>query len=401
MTEMNSPSTELRQPFVALALSGGGSRAMAFHLGCLRALHDRGLLEKVRVVSTVSGGSVIGACWAYWGVEFLEFDRRIVRILRKGFNGSIARSVFCSVETPKILATVVCTAIPALVLGAARFTLRLISLFTSLRTNPIENWLALWSRSLPIWGSLTTAFEHALKRDVFGKVNLPDVKLPGTEVVINACDLRTGTAFRFGSKVSGGWRYGRIAENEIPVAKAVAASAAFPLFLPPLIEKFRFERAGKVVFEKVVLTDGGVYENLGVTVLEPSKDTDFSINSYPATHIISLNAGPGQVSGDASPFWWLSRMRQSFETLHRKVQDGAYSRLHRFARSGELRGFGMVYLGQIDERLPILPTDLVRREAVRDYPTNFAPMAQTDLDMLALRGEQLTQIIVDRYLSNI
>jgi NTE family protein len=230
---------------------------------------------------------------------------------------------------------------------------------------------------------------------------MADVKLPMLEVVINACDLRTGTAFRFGSKVSGGWRYGRIRENEIQVAKAVAASAAFPLFLPPLIEKFHFEQAGSVVTEKVVLTDGGVYENLGVTVLEPNKDSGFSINSYPATHIISLNAGPGQVSGDASPFWWLSRMRQSFETVHRKVQDGAYSRLHRFVKSGELKGFGMVYLGQIDERLPTVPTDLIRREAVRDYPTNFSPMAQSDLDMLALRGEQLTQIIIDRYMSQI
>ena len=33
-----------REPFVGLALSGGGARAMAFHLGCLRALHDRGIL---------------------------------------------------------------------------------------------------------------------------------------------------------------------------------------------------------------------------------------------------------------------------------------------------------------------------------------------------------------------
>ena len=27
---------------IGLALSGGGSRAMAFHLGCLRALNDMG-----------------------------------------------------------------------------------------------------------------------------------------------------------------------------------------------------------------------------------------------------------------------------------------------------------------------------------------------------------------------
>ena len=40
---------------VGLALSGGGTRAMAFHLGCLRALDDLGILGKVEVVSGVSG----------------------------------------------------------------------------------------------------------------------------------------------------------------------------------------------------------------------------------------------------------------------------------------------------------------------------------------------------------
>ena len=44
----------LSEPKIALALSGGGARAMAFHLGCLRALHDLGILDRVRVLSTVS-----------------------------------------------------------------------------------------------------------------------------------------------------------------------------------------------------------------------------------------------------------------------------------------------------------------------------------------------------------
>ncbi|WP_179199448.1 patatin-like phospholipase family protein, partial [Streptomyces viridochromogenes] len=46
---------------LGLALSGGGSRAAAFHLGCLRALHDRDLLDSIRVVSGISGGSLLAA----------------------------------------------------------------------------------------------------------------------------------------------------------------------------------------------------------------------------------------------------------------------------------------------------------------------------------------------------
>src|SRR5438874_6644430 len=76
-------------PRIGLALSGGGSRAIAFHLGCLRALHDRGIVEQVRVLSCVSGGSVIGALWAYRDKTFTEFERDVVRLLRRGLLRSM------------------------------------------------------------------------------------------------------------------------------------------------------------------------------------------------------------------------------------------------------------------------------------------------------------------------
>ena len=51
---------------LGLALSGGGFRATAFHLGTLKRLRELGLLQKVDVISTVSGGSIAGAYWVYW-----------------------------------------------------------------------------------------------------------------------------------------------------------------------------------------------------------------------------------------------------------------------------------------------------------------------------------------------
>jgi len=374
---------------------------MAFHLGCLRALHDRGLLERVSVLSTVSGGSVIGACWAYWDCDFTEFDRRVSLLLRSGIQGSILRSALLSIETFKIAATLVVNAIPSALIGAVRMALRFARLVFRIPSAFLENRLADFSRDLPIWGSLSTAFEHALHRKLFGDSKLGNVKRQGLEVVINACDLRTGTAFRFGSLSSGGWRYGRVRNNEIAVAKAVASSAAFPILLPPLMESFEFERQGRLTKERVVLTDGGVFDNLGVTVLEPGRDAVVSVNTFSVSHIISANAGAGQASGDSSPFWWIGRVAQSFETVHRKVQDAAYGRLHQYVESGVLKGFGMIYLGQVDARLPNRPDDLVPREAVYLYPTDFAPMSRKNLDVLTRRGEQLTHAIVDRYLPNL
>ena len=46
---------------VALCLSGGGYRAALFHLGVLRCLHEMEILQTVRTVSSVSGGSIISA----------------------------------------------------------------------------------------------------------------------------------------------------------------------------------------------------------------------------------------------------------------------------------------------------------------------------------------------------
>jgi NTE family protein len=369
---------------------------MAFHLGCLRALHDRGLLEKVKVLSTVSGGSVIGACYAYSTDDFVTFDRKLVALLRQGIQRMILKELLTSTQWVKILLTVVVSGLPTAVLWFLSTILAVLRLLTGVPTRRVEHSLAVLRQSLPVWGSLTTAFEQALTR-LFGSKTVRDVALPDVHVVINACDLKTGTAFRFGSQRSGGWRYGQIVGTAPTVAKAVAASAAFPIILPPLIEAFQFSKGGRTQTQTVVLTDGGVFDNLGVSVLEPGRDGNIT-DTYPVTHIISLNAGPGQLDGGDHPFWWVGRIAKSFEAVHRKSQDHVYSRLHRHVETGELDGFGMVYLGQQDHRLPYCPPDLVTRDEVRNYPTDFAPISAKDLSLLTKRGEQLTHIIIDRYL---
>tara|TARA_R110000787_G_scaffold105599_2_gene213062 strand:+ start:4011 stop:5198 length:1188 start_codon:yes stop_codon:yes gene_type:complete len=389
-----------RAPLIALALSGGGARAMAFHLGCLRALHDRGILEKVKVVSTVSGGSVIGAVWAYSDSTFEAFEAQIISVLRHGLQWEIAREVFCSWHGVRIVATLLVSGVASLIIAVAMFVLSRARRWIALPTVRLEGTLATILQLLPIWGSLTTAFEAALARTLFGKRRMDEVARPDVVTIINACDLRTGTAFRFGSERSGGWRYGDIVGGVPTVAKAVAASAAFPILLPPLMEKFEFEQRGARRTDTVSLTDGGVFDNLGVAVLEPGRAHDYAYN-HPVTHIISLNAGGGQFDRDERHYWWLGRVARSFGAVHRKAQDAVYQRLHKYVEVGELRAFGMVYLGQQDNRLPWIPPDLVRREHVKDYPTDFAPMSTKDLELLASRGEQLTHLIVDRYLADI
>ena len=46
---------------VGLALSGGGFRASFYHIGVLARLAEADVLRHVDVLSTVSGGSIVGA----------------------------------------------------------------------------------------------------------------------------------------------------------------------------------------------------------------------------------------------------------------------------------------------------------------------------------------------------
>ena len=48
---------------LGLALSGGGFRAAFFHIGVLARLAELGILRRVEVISTVSGGSIVGALY--------------------------------------------------------------------------------------------------------------------------------------------------------------------------------------------------------------------------------------------------------------------------------------------------------------------------------------------------
>ncbi len=359
---------------IALALSGGGSRAIAFHLGCLRALHDRGVLDKISVISSVSGGSVISAMYAYSDSSFERFDAQVVELLRAGLHRSILKHLLMS----RILWGTITTnliARPA-AFASSRFG----------RKPPFRRWF-----------SRTDALEMALERGLFGKRMVGEVKRPGLATVINACELRTGTAFRFGHQKSGNWRTGQIVGNKVTVAHAVACSAAYPMMLPAFDRVYDFEKNGKTERGRVLITDGGVFDNLGITCIEPGRDSAYSLHAFDPDYIICCNAGHGQMSGEKIPFGFASRATAAFESVFRKVQDASANRLHRLAASGQLKGFVLSYLGQQDAALPYPLPDLVKRDQVFGYPTNFAAMGEKDIEMITCRGEQLTRMLLSYY----
>jgi NTE family protein len=380
---------------IGLALSGGGARAIAFHLGCLRALHDRGVLAKVSVLSGVSGGSVIAAMYAYSDETFEEFEQRVDRALARGMVWGIAREIFLSSEALKIAFTIVTAGIAA-ILGRLIQAIALPFGWLGLIRPRARSVLDRLSSPLPRIASRTTAFERYLARAHFGQIGLGDVKKGGLKVVINAAELRTETAFRFGSSLSACWRFGQLVEQP-SVATAVAASAAFPAFLPAIDRTLVFTKKQVESHHRVLITDGGVYDNLGISCMLPGKDPEFSPNTFPVDFIIACDAGQGLPAGTRRPYFVGARMLATILTIHRRTQTMSFDLLHRMAASGEITGFLLPYLGMSDARLPAAPSDLVSRDETSQYPTNFNPMLERDRRNLSKRGEQITIALLDAY----
>ena len=377
---------------IGIALSGGGSRAMAFHLGCLRALHDLDLLSRVQVISSVSGGSVIAAMYAYSSDSFREFDARVVELLHRGLQQDIFREVFKLVSIGKILRS------HAMATASLLFRTLLRLIHAVLRPGVASRQTPPPRRTF----SRTEAFRDVMAKSQFGDTVMRDVARHPLHTVINATELRTGSAFRFGSRQSGCWRFGTIPAEDALVADAVAASAAYPALLPALEREYRFTKNGASTdATRVLLTDGGIFENLGVNPMEPGRTPSVSTNVFDPDYIICCDAGAGLFDDDSYPTRLHTRIYRSFLTVFRKAQDATRKRLHHLAEAGEISGFALCYLGQQDNALPWVPAGLPRRDEVRDYPTDFAVMSTEDVDRLALRGELLMRLLVAYYLPDL
>jgi NTE family protein len=381
---------------IGLALSGGGARAMAFHLGCLRALHELGILERVQVLSTVSGGSVIGALYAANDEPFPVFEARVRAALRRGLARPTIRAAFLTTEGPKTLLCWVLVGTASIFFFALTWLLWLARLLLPIRLRPrwpTETWHLPFRR----FASRTTIFRRAIDAELFGGKTLPHLRGRRPFLVINAAELRTGSAFYFTSNQSGSWRLGKLASPEVTLAHAVTASAAYPFFLPALDEDLPFDnRDGARRCERVTLSDGGVYDNLGLSPLWPDRDPSISLNVEPVDTIICCRAGYGLRHDPPSQFM-IARLKSAIACIHDRAQNAAMKRLFELREAGKLRTVILPYLGQDDSRLKYPPRDLVTREQAYSYPTDFNAMSEEWIERLSRRGEQLTKAVIQEH----
>jgi NTE family protein len=342
-----------------LAFSGGGFRAVAFGLGALRAIHDLDLLRHVSVVSGISGGSLLTAFYAYRSPNFDEFDLNIRELLRSGLQAELLRRAV----SPTAMVRSLRAAFGDLQAGRPRTFSRTEALVAALKSRGLD-------------------------------IPTQTVNRPGLDVVISATDLATGNALRFGSRANASSPLGQIVD-EVPVADAVAASAAYPLLLPALVRSYTFERSDGTREDRTVrLTDGGVYDNLGATALLPDRSLAHTQHVYDLDALIVVDAGRGRFERQPARRL-IGRLGQTFSISHGRVQDGARAQLHE--RGSKLSSYLHVYLGTRDERLPHV-ADLVSRDTIAAYPTDFAAMSADAVERLSIRAEQITRVLAAEHL---
>jgi NTE family protein len=218
------------QPGVGLCLSGGGYRAMLFHVGVLKRLNAAGWLPKLDRVSSVSGGSITaGVLGNNWGK--LDFKGDVAGNFDELVTEPIRRLAHIKIDAPAV----------------------------------IEGGL------LP-FVSVSDRVVEKLNKHLFDGATLQS--LPDSPVfVINATNLETGVLMRFSKRFVADYLVGQIDNPEVPLAAAVAASSAFPPFLSPFEidlsnETWRTVDGNKYTSpgyrSKVLLSDGGVYDNMGI-----------------------------------------------------------------------------------------------------------------------------------------
>lgn len=355
---------------VGLALSGGGFRAAAFHLGVLKRLEELGVLAQVEMLSCVSGGALTGALYALRCAERGD-----------GTPGSYPVDALIAELRPVITSNLRGRAL----LGTSARAWRTLRSFSSRYVSRVG------------------LIADELDRELFHAAPLN--RLPSW-ALLNATNLRTGKAWKFYSDQTGDYLAGVTDRTAtIRVADAVAASAAYPGLTDSygfdtaweelrgdLLSKGRWERAptaqpeeasrwrtrfgaaqGRVTFP---LVDGGVYDNEGLNGLRSAR----------VTHAILSSTVPPE--NDSAHTFGPLRLLRVIEVMHARL--GAATRqlafemthaVHPNEVSAELRGVAQELRSVVHD---LAPAEAATIHALADRIVAAAPVGAPT------RGHQFT-----------
>jgi len=255
---------------LAVAMSGGGHRATLFVLGALLYLVDAKANQDVTSIASVSGGSLtnglVGQEVNYRQTSSDEFRDRVAKRLATQIANS--GTLFAPLFTKVYLAVLVIAGI-------------LVILIPALAPVPWYLRILLFVAGTFVWGWIfgargrvcARAFNTTLFSPDGRETRLSDVTKPDLDHVICSTEFRSAEQVYFAGDFVYSYALGFGVPGELPLARAVQASAAFPGGFPPSIlptKQHQFTGAPPPSAggpphppSEMVLTDGGVYDNMG------------------------------------------------------------------------------------------------------------------------------------------
>lgn len=346
---------------VGLALSGGGFRASFYHLGMLARLAEMDVLGSVETLSTVSGGSIVGAHY------YLE----IQHLLSTKPDSQITREDYCEI--------------------VKRVQIRF---FEGVKKNLRMRTLSSLSHNLRMIFSSEYSRSHRIgelyEKELYSRVGLSDDRVDGPRtmpqlqiipsewerntafkpryhnwrrrakvpiLLLNTTSLNSGHSWHFtarwmgeppgliGEEIDMNGRYRRFWYEQAPkpehqnyrLGHAVAASACVPgLFEPLTLE-------GLYPGRTVRLVDGGVHDNQGVQGLLNEGCT-----------LVLCSDASGQMQDQKRPSNNIIGVPlRSNSILQSRIREAEYQHLRARVESNSLRGLFFIHLKKDLDPMPI------------------------------------------------
>lgn len=341
----------------ALALSGGGYRAMLFHVGVILRINEVGLLGRLKRISSVSGGSITSGVLATRWTQ-LDWDGEVATNLSELLEGPIRRLASTRIDIPSVVTAL---AMPFV--------------------------------------SVADRVQAQLDETLFDGATLADLPTE-PQFVFNATNLESGILFRFRRDYLGDYRVGRVFSPVTPVSAAVTASAAFPPFLSPYQFggeglDWRTERGNDLTGDdyrgQISLSDGGVYDNLALEAVWKRYRT-----------ILISDAGGHFEADDHPDRDWL---RQMLRVLH--IMDSQVRALRRRMvidafKSGKRHGIFVSTISRLDKfpNGPHIPVNPKVTDNLANLSTRLWPIDPSDQERLINWGYAATDAGIRGFLQN-
>jgi len=289
----NPLETEQLEDGLALAVSGGGFKAAAFHLGGFIRLNELGQLKKLARISSVSGGSIASGYLAHQWAAFTFNAQGVATNFGDAFAQPFAKFLTsASIDVGAIIEGVL---LPGM-----------------------------------------TAADHlinAYKEDLFGQATLQDLpdETAAPQFVFNATNFELNSLWRFRKAYAADYRVGQIRQPTFLLAQVVAASSGFPPFFSPIELKLDgiepLDGADRNVApynQRALVMDGGVYDNMGMEAVWKRYRT-----------LLISNAGNAVDEHPSPREDWVHQLLRTVSMIHRQAENNRVRWLLALARSGE------------------------------------------------------------------